>query len=288
MHTHDDDRQSARWLKFLDKLRPGASAVLAQDPGAGHLLVSFINEPVPGPPGWQRLIRGFRGLTTFAMMNIQMGKYPSLTRCWNDLSGTFLADGEGDGDNTYAHRLIVEAWVFCDFPVQETGKCLLGMFRDFLGECGALPEFQSFIDAMDGTRLGLHQEVGRTAGVIRFRELISGQTTEVFRSVSEFGKGEIFLCRIVLFEGVNYIFGDPKCWPKQYKTSVENMVLDKMYLYPKIGQTAGTVLDLKDQFAVFMKIAGPYWMSCVSDDAEIPILTPDHVFLYYAQPANDG
>jgi hypothetical protein len=104
------------------------------------------------------------------MMNILMGQYPSLTRCWNDLSGMFLADGDGDGDNTCVDRLMVEAWVFCDFPVQETGQTLLGMFRDFLGECGALPEFQSFIDGMDGTRLGLHQEVGRTARVIRFRE----------------------------------------------------------------------------------------------------------------------
>ena len=43
MHTHDDDKQSASWLKFLDKLRPGARAVLAQDPGA-----SPLTEPDPG------------------------------------------------------------------------------------------------------------------------------------------------------------------------------------------------------------------------------------------------
>ena len=120
------------------------------------------------------------------------------------------------------------------------------------------------------------------------RELISGQTTEVFRSVSEFGKGEIFLSRVVLFEGVNYLFGDPKCWPKQYKTSVENMVLNKMCLYPMVGQTASAAVDVKDQFAVFMKIAGPYWMSCVADDDGIPILMPDHIFSYYTEPATQG
>jgi hypothetical protein len=34
------------------------------------------------------------------------------------------------------------------------------------------------------------------------------------------------------------------------------------------------------QYTAFMKLAGPYWMSCVTKDDDIPILDPDHYRTY--------
>jgi len=283
-----DKKQDAAWLKFLDQLHPGTHLALAREFGAPQDLAAFINEPVPGQPAWQQLIRGFRCLSVFSLLNISMDKYPSLTRCWNDLSKTFVA---ADGQPERLDRLMVEGWVFCDFPIQETRQTSLSMFRDFLIEIGALQEFQPFVDAMSGSRLGLHQDVGSTSKVMRFKELISDKTAETFRSIDRFGKGEIFLTRIVRMDGVNYLFGDPRCWPKEYKNHVEDFVLTKMYQIPKFvlpvsrDGEAGTV-DLRQRFEAFMKIAGPYWMSCTVDDDAIPILSPDHFLSYYTRPVD--
>jgi hypothetical protein len=284
MATSDANLASA-WLKFLNQLPPDTHLALAREFGAYRDLISFINEPVPGPAAWQRLVHGFRCLSVFSMWNVFLDKYPSLTRCWNDLSKTFVAS---DKHPDRLDRIVVEAWIFCDFPLQETGKSCLAMFQDFLVEMGALPEFQPFIDAMSASRLGLHQEMSSTAHVIRFKELISGRTDEVFRSVEHFGKGEIFMSRIVRAEGASFIFGDPRCWPKESRNTVEEMVMNKMFLTPRLSRPAVKLGQsepdsLKHRFESFMKIAGPYWMSCTVDEDEIPILMPDHCMSYYTR-----
>lgn len=281
-----DKNQASAWLKFLDQLHPGTNLALAREFGAQRDLASFINEPVPGPPAWQKLTRGFRCLSVFSMLNIFMDKYPSLTRCWNDLSKTFVA---GSGQPERLDRLMVEGWVFCDFPIQETRQTSLSMFRDFLVEIGGLHEFQSFVDAMSGSRLGLHQDVGSASKVMRFKELISDKTAEAFRSINRFGKGEIFLTRIVCMDGVNYLFGDPRCWPKESKNNVEAFVLNKLALFsttdlPNVRLDQIKPGDLTQLFEAFMKIAGPYWMSCTIVDDLIDILLPDHYLCYYTRP----
>lgn len=39
------------------------------------------------------------------------------------------------------------------------------------------------------------------------------------------------------------------------------------------------------QFEAFMKLAGPYWMSCVVPEDDEPILDPDHYLTYLDPPA---
>lgn len=278
-----DNKQASAWQKFLDQMHPGTNLALAREFSAQRDLTSFVNEPVPGPPAWQKLNRGFRCLSVFSMLNVFMNKYPSLTRCWNDLSKTFVAGGDR------LDRLMVEGWVFCDFPIQETRQTSLSMFRDFLVEIGGVQEFQPFVDAMSGSRLGLHQDVGRTSKVMRFKELVSGKTTEVFRSILRFGKGEVFLSRIVRMDGVNFLFGDPRCWPKEYRNQVEDFALTKMFQIPEFvlpDSHHGKVEagNHTQRFEAFMKIAGPYWMSCTVDDDAIPILSPAHFLSYYTRP----
>lgn len=57
----------------------------------------------------------------------------------------------------------------------------------------------------------------RTPSVTKFRELFTGRVLSTIRSVPEYGKGEIFLTRIVEHNGELFQFGDPKCWPKNHQ-----------------------------------------------------------------------
>jgi hypothetical protein len=52
---------------------------------------------------------------------------------------------------------------------------------------------------------------------------------------------------------------------------------------------AGKLLYFADQastpvglYEAFMKLAGPYWMSVVASNDELPILDPDHCHTYHA------
>jgi len=53
------------------------------------------------------------------------------------------------------------------------------------------------------------------------------------------------------------------------------MVLDKMlYLLDEAGGVEA------DPYPTFMKLAGPYWMSCVTKNEAVPIFPPDHYRSY--------
>jgi hypothetical protein len=55
------------------------------------------------------------------------------------------------------------------------------------------------------------------------------------------------------------------------------MVLDKIMMYADPLDAPAV------QYAKFMKVAGPYWMSCVTKNEALPILAPDH-YLTYLRP----
>jgi hypothetical protein len=70
-----------------------------------------------------------------------------------------------------------------------------------------------------------------------------------------------------------FFFGNPKGFPRDRKEQIEDMVLDKLF-------TFGDPSDPGGQYEAFMKLAGPYWMSCVCSDPDAPILDPDHYKTY--------
>jgi hypothetical protein len=70
-----------------------------------------------------------------------------------------------------------------------------------------------------------------------------------------------------------FFFGNPKGFPKKKKKKIEDMVLDKLFYFDDIE-------DPIAQYEAFMKLAGPYWMSCVCSDADAPALDPDHYRTY--------
>ena len=57
------------------------------------------------------------------------------------------------------------------------------------------------------------------------------------------------------------------------KAQIENNVRGKLFYFNEEKTPAA-------QFEAFMKLAGPYWMSCVCGDEDAPILEPDHYRTY--------
>ncbi len=121
---------------------------------------------------------------------------------------------------------------------------------------------------MKKSRFGLYQEILSNQKVAKFKELISGKVIDTVRSVFNNEEGEIFLARIVRYEEDYFFFGDPKCWPSNYKHQLESMIENKLLIYE-----GG---DTKDDYENFMKYSGPYWFSCVTTDPTMDILNPDY------------
>ena len=57
------------------------------------------------------------------------------------------------------------------------------------------------------------------------------------------------------------------------KRQIENMVRDKLFYFDDEDTPEG-------QLEAFMKLAGPYCMSCVTKNEATPILDPDHYLTY--------
>lgn len=131
---------------------------------------------------------------------------------------------------------------------------------------------QYFIEQMKKSRLGLYQEILSSKKITKFRELITGNTIDTFRSVKVYEKGEIFLTRLVEYKGQIYQFGDPKCWPKEYKSQIEGFAREKLLYFDGI--------NIEEKYMKLMKLGGPYWMSCVTSNPNFPILAPDHYLEY--------
>ena len=260
-------KHSPAWMQALKKQNIDPSHLSLKELGAFRDFELFLNERIPGPPKWQYLVRCFRWLTAFGIITMQTQGIEALSRCWHEMMEMFI-DAKIFEDDVF-----VQSWIFCDFPLDNDGKTVLDLFEKFVQKSGEMEDFQSFINGMRQSRLGLYQEMLNSKKTIKFRELISGKTAEVFRSIDEFEKGEIFLTRLVNIEVETYCFGDPKCWPKEYKTALEDMVRNKLFYFK-----APTV---EQQFEKFMKLAGPYWFSCVVQDQSFPILNPDHYLEYH-------
>jgi hypothetical protein len=109
----------------------------------------------------------------------------------------------------------------------------------------------------------------------KFRELFTGKAISAVRSVEEYERGEIFLTRMMDYEGQTFVFTDPKCFPAERKSQIREMIKDKFFLL-----TDDFTEPEASQYATFMKLAGPYWMSCVIKDKAAPILPPDHYRTY--------
>jgi len=231
----------------------------------------LLTEEVEGPEGIAYYLRCFRYLTFFGVACVVEDKFPPLTRCWNDLQRLFASEPAFDDD------VFVTGWILMDFPFGPERQTALDYFEDFVKQTGVGPKLQAFIDEGRRSRLGLWQDVMRTRQVAKFRELFTGNVIEAFPSVEEYGKGEILLVRTMAHRNQVFLFGNPKGFPKETKGRIEDMILDKLFFTESKPDAA-----VSAQYARFMKLAGPYWMSCVTKNDAVSILDPDHYRMYLA------
>lgn len=229
---------------------------------------AFLTEDIPGPKDIAEAIRAFRYLMFFGIACIAEDKYPPLTRCWRELESFFM------GDAAFDDGVFVQSWALLDFPFGPKGETALDYFEQFLSGTEGAERWQPFIAAARTSRLGLYQDVKRTKTTGTFRELFTGRDLSVFRSVEDYGPGEIFLTRLMRAGEHMFMFGNPKCFPRDRRRQIEEMVRDKMCFFEPAPIPAA--------YETFMKLAGPYWMSCVTSDQDAPILDPDHYRTYLA------
>ena len=254
------------WLKALKETKIDVNQLSLKELKAFKDLDHYLNGPIEGPVEWQYLLRSFRFFTSFAFLSIYEQRFPPLSKCWEEMDRLFARQ------ELFDDEVFVQSWAFCDFSFGPQKQTALDYFEDHLKKDGILDDYRIFIDEMRKSRLGLYQETLSSKKTIKLRELFTGNTIEIVRSIPEYEKGEIFLMRPVKAGQKVYCFGDPKCWPKEYKSNLETMIQSKLFYFE-----APTI---QKQYEDFMKYAGPYWMSCVMPDPDFPILAPDH-FLEY-------
>lgn len=255
------------WLSIVP---PGVAAKLSLDElRAFKGTHTFLTEPIAGPEGLAYHVRGYRYLLFFAAGCMANDSHPALNRCWKELERLFLREP------LFSNDLFVQSWILFDFPVGPKGETMLDYFEEFLTGSEGAERLQYFIDEARKSRLGLYQDVGRTKAVSKFRELFTKNVVSAVRSVEDYENGEIFLTRMIEYRGEVFLFGDPKCWPAGMRGQLEDMVADKM-----LDVLDGLAEVVADPYPRFMKLAGPYWMSCVTKNEAVPILPPDHYRSY--------
>ena len=223
---------------------------------------AFLSESVSGPEGLVYFLRCFKLLTIFAVTCVAKNHYPPLTRCWNELEKFFI-------DKTaFQDVVFVQAWIFFDFPFGKDGETLLDFYEEYLKKEIKNDKFQYFVDQMRKTRMGLYRELLSSRKTIKFRELITEQTTTIARNDEACEKGEIFLTRLVEFKGQILQFGGAKRFPKADKSKLLKLVRENLTCFN--GSTE------KEQYENFMKLAGPFWLSFLTSNASFPLLKSTH------------
>jgi hypothetical protein len=236
-------------------------------------LMESLKNDVKGPVGYRLFYEFMHHLLFYAACCIEEKKFPVLNKCWDTLSPLFLTP---DYDNEW----LVFCWMFCDFPLnEETNEVLLDHFMQFLSDKTDLPSgfhdhLRQFHTIMKSSRLGLYQEILSTSKTTKYRELFTNNVISTVRSVPYYESGEIFLTRIISYLGDSFAIHDARCYPSSYKKYVEDMARNKMHF---ISSTSNEVTD----YERFMKLAGPYWMSCTHTNQAVSILNPDEYKFYY-------
>lgn len=236
----------------------------------------LITKNTQGPPGYRLFYPLLHHLLFYGLCCMEENGFLALHKAWDDLSPLFLT-------SEYDNDWLVFCWLFCDFPLNlDTHETMLDHFTYFiLHETDAPKDYREhvrqFSSIMKLSRLGLYEEILSTSKITKYRELISGHVISTVRSVPYYESGEIFLTRIVSYLGDSFAIHDAKSYPAGFKQQIESMVRNKLSLVSSTG-------DERVDYANFMKLAGPYWMSSSHTGQSIPILSPDHYKNYHLFP----
>jgi hypothetical protein len=235
-------------------------------------LMNSIAANAKAPPGHRTIYTFLHYLLFYGLCCIEEKNFPALNKCWNALSPIFLTD-------EYDCEWLVHCWIFCDFPLESNKQdVLLDHFTNFLLKQGIPGDLEmhlhQFSSIMRSSRLGLYQEILSTSKITKYKELFTNNVISTVRSVPYYENGEIFLTRIISYMGDSFAIHDSKSYPAEVKRTLENMVRDKMHF---ISSEKNEI----DNYEKFMKLAGPYWMSCTHADQSTAILSPDEYKYYH-------
>lgn len=258
--------KSVAWLKSLKKLGVNTNKLTFKEMLAFKDVDRYLNAPIEGTTEWKYLIKSFKLLTSFSFLTLYDNKFDSLTICWGELESLFM------NKKIFNDGLFIQSWLFCNFPLNNEKETLLDYFEVFLESGNVLDSYKPFINSMKNSRLGLYQEIKSSKKTMELKELFTNKIIKAENTVNEFEEGEIFLTRFIEINNKIYFFGDPKCWPKEFRLQLEDMIMAKLFYFE--GQT------INEQYEKFMQYAGPYWMSCVVTDKNCPILQPDRYLDY--------
>lgn len=201
-----------------------------------------------------------------------MDESPSLKKCWEDVHQIF---------KTFDDETFLEAYCFADFPYQE-GKNFADIFALGDGKEDGLDHIALFARKLSITRLGVYQVILANSKIIKLRESFTGKVYEVFNTIDASNPGEMFLVRLFPVDNRYMLFGDPKVFPKGRKKALEDMIVDKAWIYYSSFYGSSNADSEIELYERHLKLSGPYWMSLVTEDHSIDILDPDHWKSYLA------
>lgn len=69
--------------------------------------------------------------------------------------------------------------------------------------------------------------------------------------------------------------GEVRAFPRERYASIAEVVENKLFYFESKASTLVALCE------VFMKLAGPYWMSVAACNDRLPILDPDHYETYW-------
>lgn len=227
---------------------------------------------IVGPPGFKSARLFLYNMLVYTMCCIQENKFPTLNKCWEQLCPIFATP-------EYDNEWLVYCWIMCDLPL-ETGsdKALLDHYIEFMLANSTLSKaktenLKQFYTAMKSSRLGLYQVISSTSGTTKYQELFTGNIINTIRSVPYYEIGEIFVTRIISYLDASFTVHDSPSYPPEYKDILEDMVSNKLFY---ISETDDEAQD----YEKFMKLAGPYWMSCTHQNQAVEIFNPNHYLTY--------
>lgn len=185
--------------------------------------------------------------------------------CWEDINKIFH---EFDDTN------FLESYCLLDFPGYK-GKSFAENFSEECFNSDELLDLGRFSLDMAKSSLNLYQVILANKKVIKLKEFFTGSVFEVIKTIDIANPGEIFLVRLIPLDNKYMMFSDPKVFPKDKKTELENMVQDKAFMFYYSYKSEGIIKEYCPEKLHF-KLSGPYWMSLVTEDLSIDILDPDY------------
>lgn len=229
----------------------------------------LLSEAFPGPPELGASVRALRMLMMHALARVADGEARPLERAWRELERYFGRDA------SFRLGYFVPSWLLLDFPCEPEGRTAAELYEDFARSAGR-EDRAALVAELRGTRLGVYQEVSTSPSVVRLRELYTERELDVAATFEQGGPGELYLGRIVKLGAAWHFWGEFSSFPAEAREQIVEMLSGKLaVLTPEL-----TAENRVAAYERFMKLAGPYWMSIVGGDAEMPILDPDHYKSY--------